>query len=107
MAFDTGKLVTLADSNGVSIWSFESRDKLADVLSPGYFPNSPMEFNVRPGDILIITCWPEGTRFPNTNPTGQAVCSMWKTREGIWCPQPYGQTFPLADFFKPGRRYAA
>ena len=59
MPYDASNLLCVAGNGQASHWSYSTVDRLAEVLTPGYFPDDPMRNFMLPGELLTLTCLPD------------------------------------------------
>lgn len=95
MAFNPSKLVCRSDSTGISLFSYDTTDRLKEVLAPGYFPDG-VQYPYQPGDRITVACWPQerrGYRSRRANPVYVADLHLAHTMDGTWLGLPLNPCF--------------
>ncbi|MBT3372930.1 MAG: hypothetical protein HOA08_21160 [Rhodospirillaceae bacterium] len=97
MPYDASNLLCVAGNGQASHWSYSTVDRLAEVLTPGYFPDDPMRNFMLPGELLTLTCLPDRAGRRRRNPVAVLQAVSARTANGVWL------VLPLTPIARPGQ----
>ncbi|MDA1098010.1 MAG: hypothetical protein O2967_03415 [Proteobacteria bacterium] len=97
MPYDASNLICVAGNSRASHWAYNTTDRTAEVLAPGYFPDDRQRNFMHPGEILTLTCLAVATTpRQRRNPVAVLQAVTARTRDGIWL------VLPLTPIARPG-----